>query len=253
MKNNLFVGKVQHAFDVLPSTNDYALELLAKSEPAEGTVILADNQTAGRGQYGSRWYSAPGENLLLSVILYPHWLLPVHQWLLSEAMSLAVRDAVAAVSGKPALIKWPNDVYLDGRKTAGILIQSSLNGSHIQHVVVGIGLNVNQCRFPADVPHATSLALACGHLFDRGAVLETLLEATEHRYLQLRNGSEAAIRQAYRSHLMGLGQCQTFARPNGQRFEGTPIDVLPDGRLLVRTEKGQETYEVKEIIWILEN
>ncbi|MCS7037399.1 MAG: biotin--[acetyl-CoA-carboxylase] ligase [Saprospiraceae bacterium] len=250
MKNTLFVGKVRYAFDTLSSTNDYLAELLTKSKPPEGALVSADNQTAGRGQYGSRWYSAPGENLLISLVFYPTWLEAGDQWLLSEAMAVAVRDAVAEATQLPARIKWPNDVYLGERKTAGLLLQCALSGAHVQHAVVGIGLNVNQTRFPPEAPNATSLALACGRAFDRPTVLELLLWAVEQRYLQLRQGQQARIRQDYRTHLLGLGQRRRFARPDGSTFEGTPEDVLPDGRLAVRTDQGRAVFDVKQLTWL---
>lgn len=250
MGNNLFVGKVRYSFDTLPSTNDYLAELLAKSKPPEGTVVLADNQTAGRGQYGSRWYSAPGENLLLSVLFYPTWLKASDQWLLSEAIAVALRDAVADITQQPARIKWPNDVYLGERKTAGLLLQCALNGAHVQHAIAGIGLNVNQTHFPPEAPNATSMALACGQPFDRSAVLERVLWAVEQRYLQLRQGQTERIRHDYRNHLLGLGQRRRFARPDGSTFDGIPQGVLPDGRLAVLTHQGRAVFEVKELTWL---
>ncbi len=250
MENNLFVGKVRHCFDTLPSTNDFLAELLTKSKPPEGTVVWADNQTAGRGQYGSRWYSAPGQNLLFSILLYPTWLKASDQWLLSEAMAVAVRDTVAELTQLPAHIKWPNDVYLDERKTAGLLLQCALNGAQVQHVIAGIGLNVNQKHFPAEAPNATSMALACGRPFDRLQTLESLLGNIEKRYLQLRQEQTERIRRDYRHHLLGLGQRRRFARPDGSTFDGTPEDVLPDGRLVVQTDQGTATFDVKELTWL---
>lgn len=250
MENNLFVGKVRYHFDTLPSTNDFLVELLAKSKPPEGTTVWADNQTAGRGQYGSRWYSAPGQNLLVSVLLYPTWLKASNQWLLSEAIAVAIRDAVADLTQLPARIKWPNDVYLGERKTAGLLLQCALNGAHVQHAIAGIGLNVNQTQFPPEAPNATSMALACGQPFNRPAVLERLLWSLEQRYLQLRQGQTERIRRDYRNHLFGLGQRRRFARPDGNTFDGIPQDVLPDGRLIVQTDQGSAVFDVKELTWL---
>ncbi len=252
MDNNLFVGKVLHTFDSLSSTNEYLVELLAKSEPPEGMVVCADNQTAGRGQYGSRWHSAPGENLLVSVLFYPQWLRVADQWLLSEAMALAVRQAVAEATQLPVHIKWPNDVYVGGRKVAGLLLQCGLNGASLRYAVVGIGLNVNQRLFPPEVPNATSLALVCGRLFDRSAVLKQLLVCVEQSYLQLRQGAER-IRLLYRENLLGLGRRRAFKRPDGSAFEATPIHVLPDGRLLLQTEQGEVAFSVKELIWLFDD
>ncbi len=252
MDNNLFVGKVLHTFDSLPSTNDYLVELLAKSEPPEGMVVCADNQTAGRGQYGSRWHSAPGENLLVSVLFYPQWLSVADQWLLSEAMAVAVRQAVAEATQLPVHIKWPNDVYVGGRKVAGLLLQCGLNGASLRYAVVGIGLNVNQCFFPPEVPNATSLASVCGRLFDRSAVLERILVWVEQSYLQLRRGGKH-IRSLYRENLLGLGRRRAFRRPDGSVFGAMPVDVLPDGRLLLQTEQGEVAFSVKELVWLFDD
>ncbi|MCS6929289.1 MAG: biotin--[acetyl-CoA-carboxylase] ligase [Saprospiraceae bacterium] len=254
MENNLFIGKVRYVFDTLPSTNDFLTQLLlTKSKPPEGTIAYADNQTDGRGQYGSRWYSAAGENLLLSILLYPTWLPASEQWLLSEAMVVAVRETVEEVAQCSAHIKWPNDVYLGERKTAGLLIQCGLSGAQIQHAIVGVGLNVNQTQFPPEVPNGTSLALACGRAFDRNAILEHLLRRIEQRYVQLRHGHREPIRRAYRDHLLGLGQQRRFAYPDGRFFEGTPEEVLSDGRLVVQSAQGKVVFATKELIWLMEN
>ena len=129
-------------FEVLSSTNTYATELLAKTTPSEGTVISAGFQEAGRGQIGSSWTASAGKNLLLSVIPYPRWLAARQQFTLSQAVALAVADTISSATGKMAEVKWPNDVYLEGKKLAGILIQNSLSGTYLQNAVVGIGLNV---------------------------------------------------------------------------------------------------------------
>ncbi|MCB0573965.1 MAG: biotin--[acetyl-CoA-carboxylase] ligase, partial [Saprospiraceae bacterium] len=183
MANTLFIGKVYHRFDQLPSTNDHAAELIAKSTPPEGTVIRAASQTAGRGQFGSRWESAAGKNLTLSVILYPDWLEAGAQFHLSMATALALHDTVYSIvqnlpdesllkAGEPSTvyrlpstvhrppstvkIKWPNDLYLGDRKAAGILIQNSLSGAHLQSSILGIGLNVNQPEFDPSLPNPGS-------------------------------------------------------------------------------------------------
>ncbi len=177
MPNTLFIGKVYLRFDELSSTNDHAAELLApehpshtKSKPAEGTVIRADSQSAGRGQFGSRWESAAGKNLTFSVILYPEWLEIEAQFYLSMAVALAVHNAVCEVyrGPLPVQIKWPNDLYLGDQKMGGILIQNSLSGARIQSSIIGIGLNVNQLHFDPDLPNPVSLASASGHAFDLG-------------------------------------------------------------------------------------
>jgi BirA family biotin operon repressor/biotin-[acetyl-CoA-carboxylase] ligase len=260
MTNTLFVGKVYYRFDKLPSTNDHALELIAKSRPPEGTCVRAAMQTAGRGQYGSRWESAAGENLTLSVIFYPRWLAPGDQFRLSMATALALRAAahavlvcnekagLDAVSPPKVTIKWPNDIYLaDNKKTAGILIQNTLSGGHLAASVVGIGLNVNQLLFPPELPNATSLARAAGRPLDLEAVDATLLAELERHYLWLRGGGEG-LEEAYLGHLYRRDVPARFERTaDGSTFDGRIRGVTPAGQLIVETAHGDERFDVRQL------
>ncbi|MCW5924738.1 MAG: biotin--[acetyl-CoA-carboxylase] ligase [Saprospiraceae bacterium] len=255
MANTLFIGKVYHRFDELPSTNDWALELIAapassgqgaaKSKPPEGTVVRADSQSAGRGQFGSRWESERGKNLLLSVILRPTWLEAKAQFYLSMAVALALRDTVADAL---STVKWPNDLCLGARKTAGILIQNSLSGQFLQTSVVGIGLNVNQMEFDPALPNPTSLALFFGKKFELDEITECIFERLERRYLQLKSGQRAAIKAEYERALYRLGKPSKFVRAaDNSEFGGIIRGVTEEGRLRVETETGGETFEVKEV------
>ena len=127
-KNTLFIGKVFQHFASLESTNQYAVDLISKSKPIEGTVISTFNQTKGRGQIGSTWESAIGKNITLSVILYPSFLPIQKQFYLNQIVALAVKDLLQAYTSKVVQVKWPNDVYIHEHKTAGILIQNSVSG-----------------------------------------------------------------------------------------------------------------------------
>ncbi len=291
--NTRFIGKVYLRFDELPSTNDYALALLdvpafspilswtdvdgiayamisSNNKPAEGTVIRAASQSAGRGQFGSHWRSAPGENLLLSVIFYPNWLEAPAQFYLSMAVALALRDAVEGrgwkVEGRgwrveggghashsslltphPSL-KWPNDLYFGSQKAAGILIQNALSGSRLQSSVVGIGLNVNQLEFDPALPNPTSLATVFEKKFDLDALTERLLECLEHRYEQLRSGHRAALKSEYERSLLGFGEMARYARSDGSAFEGIVRGVTQEGRLRVEMADGREdAFGLKEV------
>jgi BirA family biotin operon repressor/biotin-[acetyl-CoA-carboxylase] ligase len=246
MINTLFVGKVYHRFDELTSTNDWALELTAKSKPPEGTVIRADMQTVGRGQFGSRWESAPGKNLLLSIILYPHWLPVNKQFYLSMAIALAVKDAI---QHPDSVIKWPNDLYLGQKKTAGILLQNSLHGHSLQSSIVGIGLNVNQQEFDPALPNPTSLAVYMGHHIDLDALMERLFSCVEHRYLQLKSGRLEDVKRAYESVLFRREQRSVFLKKSDQSiFEGTILGVSESGRLQVEiATTGIVLFDLKEV------
>lgn len=265
MTNTLFIGKVYHRFDELPSTNDWAADFLSKSKPPEGTVVRADSQSAGRGQFGSRWESEAGKNLTLSVVLYPTWLEVSAQFYLSMAMALALHDTVNgsryAVHGQhtpytvnrvPCTVKWPNDIYLNFHKVAGILIQNFLSGQHLQASVVGIGLNVNQMEFDPALPNPTSLAIALGKKFDLDAVAESLFGHLERRYLQLKSGGGPAIKAEYERHLLSSNKPARFVRSvDGSEFAGIIRGVTESGRLRIETNAGEETFEVKEVRLII--
>jgi len=273
--NTRLIGKVYLRFDELPSTNDYALALLdaqaapsffpqntpptlrSNTKPAEGTVIRAANQSAGRGQMGSRWQSAPGQNLLLSVILYPDWLEASKQFYLSMAVALGSMSNVQqrmsnAQVHPPFAIKWPNDLYIGVKKVGGILIQNAVSGSRLQSSVVGIGLNVNQLEFDPALPNPTSLAAVFGKKFDLDEVAEHLLERLDWRYEQLRRGSRAALKTEYEHSLLGFGEMARYARADGSEFEGIVRGVTEEGRLRIENKAGrEETFGLKEVspVW----
>ncbi len=279
LTNTCLVGNVYHRFDELLSTNDYARELLSKSKPPEGTVVRADSQSAGRGQYGSRWESEPGKNLLLSIIFYPDFLVPDEQFRLNEFVSLAVRDAVAEILGgrnlfrptaeaernkfRPPKIKWPNDIYIGEKKVAGILIQNTISMMNsydwlfsdgkkefatISQSIVGIGLNVNQLIFKSDAPNPTSLAAAAGHFFDLDEVANILFKKLEIRYLQIKNQRDVAgFRTEYLSQLLGFGEEKNYRRVDGSLFSGVLKNVLADGKLLIENGGRDEVFNFKDV------
>jgi len=260
LANTLFVGKVYHRFKEIPSTNDAAAALLgasgggqatAKSTPPEGTVVRADSQSAGRGQFGSHWETMAGENLTLSILLYPNWLEINAQFYLSMTIALAVLDTARQHLEERSIglasTKWPNDLYIGDRKSGGILIQNTLSGAQWSAAVVGIGLNVNQLHFPATVLRPTSLSLVTGRAFDLDAVADRLFENVEQRYLQLKAGKRAEIRAEYEHNLYRRGRRSDFQRADGEPFSGTIRGVEADGRLRIETEYGVELFDLKEV------
>lgn len=248
--NTRFVGKVLFHLPKVPSTNTYALELLSKTTPAEGTVISTYNQTQGRGQIGSSWESAPGKNLSLSFIFYPAFLPPANQFMLGKIFALAARDLISTHLPKhlTAHIKWPNDILVDGRKIGGILIQNSIQGSTLQNTVAGIGLNINQDHFHTYNPPATSLILETGITHHLKSLQDELCALVEVYYETLRSGNFAAIDKLYLQHLMLLGQPAIFQRQaNLEIFEARILGVTESGCLLVENGGIQETFGLKEI------
>ena len=240
-----------------PSTNALALELLPH-RPAEGTCISAIHQTAGKGQQGSTWLAPLGENLTLSVILYPTFLSGHHAFALSRAAALAVRDVVLqflTAAGQPDLplqVKWPNDVLAAGRKICGILIQTQWQQEQMQAAIVGIGLNVNQQVFdPSIADKATSLAALSGRSFDLNRVEDTLLQQFESRYEALRLAAEAQNRE-YERHLLGYQQERLFYHTDTQRtLRARVLGTSSDGRLMLKTPEGEILHlQPKQVEWL---
>ena len=246
-KNTLFIGKVFHEFPSLPSTNLYALELLSKSKPSEGTVISAIHQTAGRGQIGSSWEAKAGQNITLSVILYPAFLAARRQFSLTQAVALSVRDFITRYTEKPVKVKWPNDIYIGDEKVAGILIQTTLSSKGFHNCVVGVGINVNQQEFAPLLPNPTSLSLATGRTYELPPLIDAFCQALEYRYLQLKSNDGPAISEEYLQHLYRMGQQSLFERPGGEQFTGVIRGVNADGQLIVRHSGGEEVFHLKEV------
>ena len=220
--------------------------LLGQNRASEGCTVITDEQTAGRGQRGNGWEAAPGENLTLSVVLFPTFLTAPNQFVLSQAVALAVYDWASTLLGtEPVLkLKWPNDLYFRGLKLGGILIENTLGGSKIQHSVVGMGLNVNQQQF--DVSTATSLTRLTGRPYQLAAVAALLLECLERRYLQLRAGQVGALRQAYLKVLYRYQETHPF-EVAGRVADGKIVGVGEDGKLIVEFKGEERRFGLQEI------
>jgi BirA family biotin operon repressor/biotin-[acetyl-CoA-carboxylase] ligase len=242
--SSLFVGKNLLFLPECHSTNSYLQELCRHEGVPEGTLVITDHQTAGRGQRNNVWMAEPGKNLTFSVVLQPLFLAPASQFRLSQAVALAIKDALAGLTQKPLAIKWPNDILLNGKKLGGILIENQLAGTRWERSIIGIGLNVNQTLF--DLPHATSLALQEGVPFGLDEVLDRLCQSLEVRYLQLKRGALEAVQQDYLNALFGWGQSLRFESMHGS-FEGTIAGVEDNGRLLVKTGEEMKAFDLKEI------
>jgi BirA family transcriptional regulator, biotin operon repressor / biotin---[acetyl-CoA-carboxylase] ligase len=178
---------------VTDSTNRVAMEM-AESGAPHGTVVVADAQTAGRGRRGRRWVSPPGKNLYVSLLLRPP-VPTVEAPRLSLVAGIALADAIEAM-GIPTALKWPNDLYLGGRKAAGILAEMASDPDGVRHVVIGVGLNVNMeaVDFPRELHgRATSLRIAAGRTFLRVDVLARFLDTFAERYAEFLKGGFTAV------------------------------------------------------------
>lgn len=209
--------------------------------------MLTEYQESGRGQRNSRWESASGKNLTFTVILYPRFVHPTKQFQLNQLASLAVRDTVSHFTDQHTLVKWPNDVMLQRRKVCGILIQSALQGMAIQYTLLGIGLNVNQANFPADLSTAISMQLAAQRHFDREQVLYHLCQRLEFYYLMLRRRQDTLLHQSYLDHLYLFQQPAVYQRPGGNTFVGRISGLSPEGKLIIQHGEGSEEFDQKTV------
>jgi BirA family transcriptional regulator, biotin operon repressor / biotin---[acetyl-CoA-carboxylase] ligase len=253
VKNAKWIGKVCLQLDKTSSTNDDARRWAVESPPPEGAVVRADEQTAGRGQMGNRWFSEPGQNLTFSVILYPKWLPPDQQFKLSMAIALALQGALTELV-PDVQVKWPNDILINGVKMGGILIQNTLSGYDIQSSIVGIGLNVNQTNFDALDRVATSLRLQTDQIWDLDALAEHIYAYLESYYTWIQQTPFQDVAALYCQHLYGYGQNLRFQRSDNLTFfDGQIVGIHPNGRLQVRSSDGTlNHYDLKEIAFITE-
>lgn len=248
---SLFVGADLIVLPEVDSTNSYAQNLLKSSRPSNGTVILAEKQSDGRGQRGTSWIAEPGQNITLSIILYPKSLSINKQFYLSRITALAVLEFCRNITEiKNFRIKWPNDIYFEKQKVAGILIENGLRGNLLSYSITGIGLNLNQSSF-GDLINATSLALITGKTFVLKEAVKSLLQHFEKRYLQLHSNKFQQIESDYLNELVGLNEILSFNDNHGN-FDGTIKGVTEEGKLIVySTERGKKEYDLKEIKFIL--
>ena len=217
--------------DRLASTNSYLSDLVKHRVLKEGAVVIADYQDAGRGTGTHSWVSNPGENLLMSMILFPAFLSASQQFQLSKVVSLALAD-VLEIQGIEAHIKWPNDILSSSGKIAGILIEHSITAGKISHTIAGIGLNLNQTEFPDFPVPASSLRLESGKLTDIGTAGELVEQCLMERYQDLREGKTGRMEKEYLEKLYKKGINASFSSPQGS-FEGIIEGVNEFGELLV--------------------
>ena len=246
----LFVGQNSIHVESVDSTNSYASEMLRQIELVEGSVIYSFVQLNGRGQRGNSWESEPSKNVALSLVLHPRFLTIEKQFLLTKITSLAVADLMAEMledscNPKEIRIKWPNDIYVNGQKIAGILIENALKESSISSSIIGIGINVNQIHF--SIKTATSLALIANKEFELMEVLNKLCEFFEARYLQLKSNKLESIDTAYLERLYRLNEWANY-KSIDSGFEGKITGVSSIGKLQVEMRSGDlKEFDLKEI------
>ncbi|MBO9613781.1 MAG: biotin--[acetyl-CoA-carboxylase] ligase [Dyadobacter sp.] len=247
-QDTLIIGKKVIYLPTCHSTNDIAAEIVHAGLFEEGTVVITDNQVKGRGQRGTVWNANAGENLTFSVILKPTFLRIQDQFLVSQITALGIRAYLGAYV-PDTKVKWPNDIYMNNRKSCGVLIENSLQGTRYAHSIVGIGVNINQSQF--ENSYATSLFRETGSTYALTEEFHKLLKCLDAYYVRLRSGNQQeAIRAEYLSHLYGYQQDVKFLY-KGSITSGSVTNVTELGKLRVKlaTEPEELEFGLKEIEW----
>ena len=245
----MIIGSNLLRFDSIQSTNTKALMLIRNEDIPEGTVVFTGFQTAGRGQAGNTWESEKGKNLLLSIILYPESVSPENQFIISMTISLGISDLIDKYH-PGCKIKWPNDIYLNDKKIAGILIENSISGSILKSSVAGIGLNINQVNFPPNIPNAGSPKQITGKEFDTEVLLKELLSELDKRYKLMLYGDRESIRREYISKLYRLNEWSRY-RSAGSAFKGRITNISDEGHLIIENHGGKMmTFSFKEVDYL---
>jgi BirA family biotin operon repressor/biotin-[acetyl-CoA-carboxylase] ligase len=245
--SGLFVGQNLVTLKEVASTNNFLKDLLSNSKPvAEGTVIMAESQYAGRGQQTNRWHSEAGKNLTFSLLLKPAFLPLRQQFDLTRTISLGVVTALQSATGLPIQVKWPNDIYYGDKKLGGILVENLVQGSVIKNSVIGIGLNINQESFPPEVPNPVSVKQILQKDYDLHVLLSQICNGIEAWYLKLKANKLDEIRAQYLANLYWLNQERDFVSDN-VGFKGTITGVRDNGFLVLNTKNAEKEFTLKQI------
>ena len=249
--NTLFTGKLINYLPSCHSTNDIAVQMIQSENMVfEGTVIITDNQTAGRGQRGNIWEACTGENLTFSLILKPNFLKASDQFQLNVAVSMGVFDFLSEFIDENLKIKWSNDIYVGDKKMGGILIENSLQGYQIGHSIIGIGLNINQTEFSNE--RATSLRKITQNplKYDLSELLKKLLENIEINYLKIKSKQYESLKVRYLSNLFRFEEYHYFKK-NGQQFLGRITGIDETGKLGIETDGNVIYFDFKEVEFVI--
>jgi BirA family transcriptional regulator, biotin operon repressor / biotin---[acetyl-CoA-carboxylase] ligase len=245
----MIIGNEITWLNSVDSTNNYTTELLRQSVIHEGRVIVADEQTAGKGQRGNYWLSDTGKNLTFSVFIKPVFISPVNQFYLTKFISVALVRFLIKEGISDVYIKWPNDIYYKTKKIAGILIENNVRNNIISGSVIGIGLNVNQIEFPKILKMAGSMRLITGHNYNLKDTLQKLLDELNAGYLKLR-ADLFSFDDEYEQLLFRKNITADFLI-NNERVSGTIKGVDNNGLLILETKSGINLCNFKEIEFVI--
>lgn len=223
--------------DEIDSTNR-EVRRLGDAGAVEGTVVIADCQTGGKGRLGRTWFSPAGTGIWMSLLLRPE-LPPEKVSGITLMAATSVCRAIRSATGLNTQIKWPNDLVINGKKVCGILTESAILDGELKFAVLGIGVNVNQTEFPGDLPNAWSLAMTAGRELDREGLIECCLNCLKEDYERyVQSGDLRQLRQEYEAHLVNLDQPVRVLSPAGE-WTGVAKGINDSGDLIVLNDQGE--------------
>ena len=232
-----YIGRNVIYFDSTTSTNDVAKNEGAKGAKG-GTIVIADEQTKGRGRMERQWVSNKGEDILVSIILRPN----INSSLapsITPILSISVVEALLELTGYPVLIKWPNDVVIGYKKLCGILTEMSAGIDCVNYIVMGMGMNVNSINFPDEIKNtAVSLREYGGKIFDRKVILASILNKFEHNYEKFKLLGISPFIESLRSYSILIGK-NVVVNNMGKEIEGCAVSIDDEGKLIIRKKDGE--------------
>ena len=232
------------------STNNYANQLVLSKAAEHGTVVLAQYQKKGRGQQGNCWESEFGKNMLASFILFPQLLTAAKQFYISKIVSLALVDFLKTETNEVS-VKWPNDIYIQNKKIAGILIENSVKGVNISSAIIGIGLNLNQEKFISEAPNPVSLKQITGKDYIVETVAGQIREYFFIWYEKLQAGCFNEIDTTYFNQLFRANEWALFSK-EGKTFESKITGIGEFGQIILEDRAGVFLeYMFKEVEFVI--
>lgn len=247
LRKTAWIGQRLECFDVIGSTNTTAMQMAEEGAP-HGTLVVADRQDNGKGRRGRGWVMPAGIAIAMSIVLKPEELQPGNAPMLTLVSALAVVRAIGEQTGLKAAIKWPNDIVIDGKKVCGILTEMSTQIDYINHIVVGIGINVHNEQFSEDLSdRAISLFLASGRHYSRAALVEAVCEHFEHYYETfMRTQDLSGLQAEYDRYMVNKDRQVCILDPRGE-YEGKALGITERGELLVETSEGVRKVDSGEV------
>ncbi|TCK68611.1 BirA family biotin operon repressor/biotin-[acetyl-CoA-carboxylase] ligase [Winogradskyella wandonensis] len=233
--------------NAIDSTNTYLKALSVKKMPKDYTVVVAEEQTNGRGQLGTKWQSETSKNLTFSVFKEVRCLNVNEQFFISIAVALGIVKALRELQIPKIKIKWPNDILSENKKIVGILIENVIKNNRLEGSVIGVGLNVNQ-KFFDNLPNASSLHLLTGIVYSKDEVLHVLLKHIQDYLNTLTSSNFKDLKSEYEAMLFRIKKPSTFKSFNGETFSGFIEGINDDGKLKLLLEDDiRKEYDLKEV------